>query len=214
MHSQITALWGGKEVELRETPRAVTPFGGLVVFFEFLRQVGYFEAVAASCRFVSLPPTRSIRSRPHGALAVGGGGGAAFRTTLAACRYGLARTAGDSRFPVDDTLRNLSSGSGRDRASDFSRVCGPGSWHGFRNVLLFNLLGEFQRASGFPVIAGPPRYAPRFSCAALCSGAPANAWSCIWSLLGVACSNAYLAGKRLTLHATQLRRSSIREPAT
>ena len=45
MHWKITALWGGKKVELRETPRAVTPFGGLVVFFEFLRQVGYGQAV-------------------------------------------------------------------------------------------------------------------------------------------------------------------------
>jgi hypothetical protein len=45
VHWKITALWGGKKVRLRETPRAVTPFGGLVVFFEFLRQVGYCEAV-------------------------------------------------------------------------------------------------------------------------------------------------------------------------
>ena len=41
MHTEITALWGGRKVELRETHRVVTPFGGLVVFFEFLRQVGF-----------------------------------------------------------------------------------------------------------------------------------------------------------------------------
>src|SRR6266853_5544297 len=46
VHWQITALWGGKKVELRETQRAVTPFGGLVVFLEFLRHVGYREAVS------------------------------------------------------------------------------------------------------------------------------------------------------------------------
>ena len=45
MHWKITSLWGGKKVELREASRAVTPFGGLVVFFEFLRRVGYDEAV-------------------------------------------------------------------------------------------------------------------------------------------------------------------------
>ena len=45
MPTEITALWGGRKVELRETQRAVTPFGGLVVFFEFLRQVGYVEVV-------------------------------------------------------------------------------------------------------------------------------------------------------------------------
>ena len=51
MHWKITALWGGKKVELRETQRAVTPFGGLVVFFEFLRQVGYREAVSKHLPF-------------------------------------------------------------------------------------------------------------------------------------------------------------------
>jgi hypothetical protein len=35
VHWKITALGGGKKVELRETQRAVTPFGGLVVFLEF-----------------------------------------------------------------------------------------------------------------------------------------------------------------------------------
>src|SRR5258708_10615698 len=45
VHWKITSVWGGKKVELRQTPRAVTPFGGLVGFFEFLRQVGYREPV-------------------------------------------------------------------------------------------------------------------------------------------------------------------------
>jgi hypothetical protein len=43
---KVTALWGGKRVELRETERLVTPFGGLVVFMEFLRQAGYRQAVS------------------------------------------------------------------------------------------------------------------------------------------------------------------------
>jgi hypothetical protein len=44
VHWKITSLWGGKEVELRETLRAVPPFGGLVVFFEFLRRIGKPES--------------------------------------------------------------------------------------------------------------------------------------------------------------------------
>jgi hypothetical protein len=35
VHWQVTALGGGKKVKLREIRRAVTPFGGLVVFLEF-----------------------------------------------------------------------------------------------------------------------------------------------------------------------------------
>jgi len=46
VHWELTSLWGGKKVELRETQRAVTPFGGLLVFVEFLQQVGYREAVS------------------------------------------------------------------------------------------------------------------------------------------------------------------------
>jgi hypothetical protein len=46
VHWKLTSLWGGKKVELRETQRAVTPFGGMVVFVEFLQQVGYREAVS------------------------------------------------------------------------------------------------------------------------------------------------------------------------
>ncbi len=43
-------------MELRETPRAVTPFGGLVVFIEFLWQVGYPEAVSKHLPFRLTPP--------------------------------------------------------------------------------------------------------------------------------------------------------------
>jgi hypothetical protein len=44
-------------VELRETQRAVTPFEGLVVFLEFLRQVGYREAVSKYLPFRLTSPT-------------------------------------------------------------------------------------------------------------------------------------------------------------
>ena len=56
VHWKITALWGGKKVELRETQRAVTPFGGLVVFFEFLRRIGYCEAVRQHLPFTLHSP--------------------------------------------------------------------------------------------------------------------------------------------------------------
>jgi len=63
VHWKITALWGGKKVELRETQRAVTPFGGLVVLLEFLRQIGYREAVSKYLPFRLTSPN-AIRRRP------------------------------------------------------------------------------------------------------------------------------------------------------
>ena len=56
MHWKVTALGGGRKVELRETQRAVTPLGGLVVFFEFLRQVGYREAISKYLVFCLTSP--------------------------------------------------------------------------------------------------------------------------------------------------------------
>jgi hypothetical protein len=51
VRQDISAMFGGKKVELRETPRAVTPFGGMVVFLEFLRKVGYAEQVRGTMPF-------------------------------------------------------------------------------------------------------------------------------------------------------------------
>ncbi len=45
MQRKISALWGEKKVILRQTPRAVTPFGGLSVLIEFLGKIGYRQQV-------------------------------------------------------------------------------------------------------------------------------------------------------------------------
>jgi hypothetical protein len=51
VRGEISAIFGGKKVELRETARAVTPFGGLAVFVEFLRRVGFTEQVREAMPF-------------------------------------------------------------------------------------------------------------------------------------------------------------------
>ena len=128
MHWKITALWGGKKVELRETPRAVTPFGGLVVFFEFLRQVGYREAVnRCICRFVSLPPTRidPVQTFTAFLLSVVAGSAAIRAHQFAACRRGLAaRCWGWRAFPATTPCATCSSALARGSASVFSPACG------------------------------------------------------------------------------------------
>jgi hypothetical protein len=42
---EITALLSDERLILRETQRAVTPFGGVAVFISFLGKVGFVEAV-------------------------------------------------------------------------------------------------------------------------------------------------------------------------
>jgi hypothetical protein len=51
VRGEIDAIFGGKEVELRQTAKAVTPFGGLLVFLEFLRKVGFAEQVKGAMSF-------------------------------------------------------------------------------------------------------------------------------------------------------------------
>ncbi len=61
----------------------------------------------------------------------------------------------------------------------------------FRSILLlFNLLGEFQRASQLSTYRQPATLRAQVFFAALCWAGPATAWSCIYLLPGVGCSNA------------------------
>ena len=109
MPTKITALWGGKKVELRETQRAVTPFGGLVVFFEFLRQVGYVEAVKQCLPFCLTSPNALDPAQTFTAflLSVLAGARRFAHASVLRADTALHQALGMPRFPSDDTLRNL-----------------------------------------------------------------------------------------------------------
>jgi hypothetical protein len=40
MHSSFRPVFGSKPVQIRSTPKAVTPFGGLCSLFEFFNKIG------------------------------------------------------------------------------------------------------------------------------------------------------------------------------
>jgi hypothetical protein len=109
VHWKITALWGGKKVELRETQRAVTPFGGLVVFCEFLRQVGYREAVDKYLPFRLTSPNAidPVETFTAFLLSVVAGARRFAHTSLLRADVALHALLGMARFPIDDTIRNL-----------------------------------------------------------------------------------------------------------
>jgi hypothetical protein len=66
---KVSVLWGEKKVVLRETPRAVTPFGGLSVFIEFLKRIGLPEQLRRDLPFcLNSPnaiPAGETTSRPQ-----------------------------------------------------------------------------------------------------------------------------------------------------
>ena len=128
MHWKITALWGGKKVELRETQRAVTPFGGLVVFFEFLRQIGYREAVSQHLPFRLTSPNAidPVETFTAFLLSVVAGARRFAHTSLLRADVALHALLGISRFPVDDTMRNLFKRFGQGQCQRF--FSGLWSW--------------------------------------------------------------------------------------
>jgi hypothetical protein len=128
VHWKITALWGGKKVELRETQRAVTPFGGLVVFFEFLRQVGYREAVSKYLPFRLTSPNAidPVETFTAFLLSVVAGARRFAHTSLLRADVALHAVLGISRFPVDDTIRNLFKRFGQGQCQRF--FSGLWSW--------------------------------------------------------------------------------------
>ncbi|MGB8456790.1 MAG: IS1380 family transposase [Candidatus Acidiferrum sp.] len=128
MHWKITALWGGKKVELRQTPRAVTPFGGLVVFFEFLRRIGYREAVLEHLPFRLTSPNAIDPAQTFTAflLSVAAGARRFAHTSWLRADAALHALLGISRFPGDDTIRNLFKRFGQGQCQRF--FSGLWSW--------------------------------------------------------------------------------------
>jgi hypothetical protein len=128
VHWKSTALWGGKKVELRETQRAVTPFGGLVVFFEFLRQVGYREAVSQHLPFRLTSPNAidPVQTFTAFLLSVVAGARRFAHASLLRADVALHALLGMAPFPGDDTIRNLFKRFGQGQCQRF--FSGLWSW--------------------------------------------------------------------------------------
>ena len=94
---------------LRETPRAVTPFGGLIVFIEFLTQLGFREQVRRDLPVHLASPNAIEAAQTYTAFLISVLAGArrfAHTSRLRADRAWHARL-GIERFPTDGTIRNL-----------------------------------------------------------------------------------------------------------
>lgn len=109
MRQEITSIWGGRKVELRQTKRAVTPFGGLVVFLEFLRKIGYATAVEQSLPFRLTSPNAipAVQTFTAFMLSVLAGARRFAHAGWLRADEALRGVSGMARFPSDDTLRNF-----------------------------------------------------------------------------------------------------------
>jgi hypothetical protein len=106
---KITSVWGEKKVVLRETPRAVTPFGGLSVFIEFLGNIGFSERVRRDLPVHLKSPNAIDPGETFTAFVISVVAGArrfAHSSLLRADRA-LHALLGIKRFPTEGTIRNL-----------------------------------------------------------------------------------------------------------
>src|ERR1700724_2948395 len=106
---EITALLSDERLILRETQRAVTPFGGIAVFVSFLSKIGFVEAVRQHMPICWKSPNHIDPSSTFTAFPVSVLVGArrfAHASLLRGDRA-LHVLPGLDRFPTDETIRNL-----------------------------------------------------------------------------------------------------------
>lgn len=108
--TEITPLFGETKLVLDETPKAISPFGGLASFISFLGQIGFAQQVQGHLPFAE-PTSNNAIPLAHSLTAflmsvVVGARRFAHAEWLRADRV-LHALLGLPRFPSDDTIRNF-----------------------------------------------------------------------------------------------------------
>ena len=109
MEAESRGLFDGQKIVLRETDRALTPCGGMVVFLEFLNRIGFAQKVTEWIPVVHRSPNSIPPAQTYIAFLISVVAGAR-RFTHATWLRGdraLHGLLGIKRFPSDDTIRNL-----------------------------------------------------------------------------------------------------------
>lgn len=109
MHPVVSPLFGKAKVKLNQTPRAVTPFGGLASFIAFLQQRGFAEQVQAHLPWQLTSPNAIPLAHTFTAFVIGVITGARrfAHTELARADRALHGLLGLPRWPGADTVRGL-----------------------------------------------------------------------------------------------------------
>lgn len=121
MHRKISVLFGKKEVVLRDTEKAVTPFGGLSVLIEFLNKIGFASTVSRYLPFALTSPNRIDPAQTLTAFLISVTSGARrfAHTSLLRADTALHALLGIKRYPCDDTIRNLFKRFGARQVQEF-----------------------------------------------------------------------------------------------
>ena len=109
MQREITPLWGKKKVVLRQTPRAVAPYGGLGVWIEFLQKIGFSKQLSEHLPIHLESPNAIDPAQTSTAflMSVLAGARRFAHASLLRADRALQALLGMERFPSDGTMRNL-----------------------------------------------------------------------------------------------------------
>jgi hypothetical protein len=109
MESEATRIFGGQKVLLEETDRALTPFGGMVVFLEYLNKIGFVKKVIECMPIIHRSPNSIPPAQTYIAFLISVTAGARrfAQTSWLRGDRALHGLLGINRFPSDDTIRNL-----------------------------------------------------------------------------------------------------------
>jgi hypothetical protein len=132
---EFKPLFGGGKIKICDTLRAVTPFGGLSVFIEFLGRIGLVEQLASRAPY----QPKSANHYAPGQILVGfilsviaGAQRFAHANQLRADRA-LHALLGMQRFPSDDTILNYFRRFNQAEIDASGGPCGAGLSVGFRH---------------------------------------------------------------------------------
>lgn len=106
---EIEALLSDERLILRETQRAVTPFGGIAVFISYLEKIGLVKALRQHMPIVLRSPNHIDPCFTFTAflMTVLVGARRFAHASLLRGDRALHALLGMDRFPTDDTIRNL-----------------------------------------------------------------------------------------------------------
>jgi len=109
MHAFVAPLFGKAKIKLVQTPRAVTPFGGLASFIAFLDQIGYAQQLQAHLPWQLTSPNAIPLAHTLTAFCIGVMAGARrfAHTEMARADRALHALLGLERWPGADTVRGL-----------------------------------------------------------------------------------------------------------
>jgi hypothetical protein len=109
MHTFVTPLFSKAKVKLAQTPRAVTPFGGLASFISFLEQIGYARQVQTHLPWQLTSPNAIPLAHTLTAFCIGVIAGARrfAHTEVARADRALHALLGLERWPGADTVRGF-----------------------------------------------------------------------------------------------------------